>query len=51
MPTIQAKGFPAAVTAFADAVRAADGVLVITPEYNFTIPGVLKNALRLGVAA
>jgi chromate reductase len=41
---IQAKGFPAEVTAFADAVRAADGVLVITPEYNFTIPGGLKNA-------
>lgn len=41
---VQAKGFPAEVTAFADAVRAADGVLVITPEYNFTIPGGLKNA-------
>jgi len=40
---IQAKGFPDVVTAFADAVRAADGVLVITPEYNFTIPGTLKN--------
>lgn len=41
---IQTKGIPAEVTAFADAVRAADGVLIITPEYNFTIPGTLKNA-------
>jgi chromate reductase len=41
---VQAKGFPAEANALADAVRAADGVLVITPEYNFTIPGGLKNA-------
>jgi chromate reductase len=38
-------GFPAAVTALADAIRAADGVIFVTPEYNFTIPGGLKNAL------
>jgi chromate reductase, NAD(P)H dehydrogenase (quinone) len=41
---IQAQGIPAPVTALADAVRAADGVIVVTPEYNFTIPGGLKNA-------
>ena len=41
---IQAKGFPAEANALADAVRAADGVIVVTPEYNFTIPGGLKNA-------
>ena len=41
---LQEKGFPAEENALADAVRAADGVLVITPEYNFTIPGGLKNA-------
>ena len=41
---IQAQGIPAQVTALADAVRAADGVIVVTPEYNFTIPGGLKNA-------
>ncbi|MBX6425990.1 MAG: NAD(P)H-dependent oxidoreductase [Variibacter sp.] len=40
-----AAGFPAAVMAFADAIRAADGVIIVTPEYNFTIPGGLKNAL------
>jgi chromate reductase len=40
-----ATGFPAPVNALADAIRAADGVIFITPEYNFSIPGGLKNAL------
>ena len=40
-----ATGFPPSVTAFADAIRAADGVIFCTPEYNFSIPGGLKNAL------
>lgn len=40
-----ASGFPAAVTALADAIRAADGVVFCTPEYNFSLPGGLKNAL------
>jgi chromate reductase, NAD(P)H dehydrogenase (quinone) len=40
-----ASGFPAPVNALADAIRAADGVIFITPEYNFSIPGGLKNAL------
>ncbi len=38
-------GFPAAVTRLADAIRAADGVIFCTPEYNFGIPGGLKNAI------
>jgi chromate reductase, NAD(P)H dehydrogenase (quinone) len=38
-------GFPAAVTAFADAIRAADGVIIVSPEYNWSIPGALKNAI------
>ena len=42
---VQAQGWPAAATAFADAIRAADGVIVVTPEYNFTVPGGLKNAI------
>jgi chromate reductase, NAD(P)H dehydrogenase (quinone) len=41
----QASGFPAAVTAWADAIRAADGVIVVSPEYNWSIPGGLKNAI------
>jgi chromate reductase len=38
-------GFPAPVTKLADAIRAADGVIFVTPEYNFSLPGGLKNAL------
>jgi chromate reductase, NAD(P)H dehydrogenase (quinone) len=38
-------GFPADVKAFADAIRAADGVIIVSPEYNWTIPGALKNAI------
>lgn len=34
-----------AVKEFKEAVASADGVLIITPEYNWSIPGVLKNAL------
>jgi chromate reductase, NAD(P)H dehydrogenase (quinone) len=37
-------GFPADVVGLADAIRAADGVIIISPEYNWTIPGALKNA-------
>ena len=40
-----ADGFPAAVTALGEAIRAADGVVFVSPEYNFSVPGVLKNAL------
>jgi chromate reductase len=36
---------PAAVAAFRNAVADADAVLIATPEYNFSIPGALKNAL------
>ena len=42
---LQVQGFPAAVLAMADAIRAADGVIIVTPEYNHTIPGGLKNAI------
>jgi chromate reductase len=40
-----AAGFPGPVTVLADAIRAADGVIIVTPEYNFSIPGGLKNAI------
>lgn len=36
---------PAAVLELGKAIRAADGVLIATPEYNFSISGVLKNAI------
>ncbi len=41
----QNAGFPAAVTAWADAIRASDGLLMVVPEYNWSIPGGLKNAI------
>ena len=40
-----ASGFPAAVTAWCEAVRAADAVIIVSPEYNWSIPGGLKNAI------
>lgn len=36
---------PAAATRLKAEIRAADGVIFVTPEYNRSIPGVLKNAL------
>jgi chromate reductase len=42
---VRAQGFPAPVLALKEQVRAADAVLIVTPEYNFSIPGVLKNTL------
>jgi chromate reductase, NAD(P)H dehydrogenase (quinone) len=38
-------GFPSAVRTLADAIREADGVVFCTPEYNFSVPGPLKNAI------
>jgi chromate reductase len=34
--------------AFRDRIRAADAVLFVTPEYNRSVPGVLKNAIDVG---
>src|SRR5689334_18601362 len=42
---LQQKGFPPIVAKTAEAIREADGVVIVTPEYNHTIPGVLKNAI------
>jgi chromate reductase, NAD(P)H dehydrogenase (quinone) len=36
---------PAAVHALRDAIAQADGLVIVTPEYNYGMPGVLKNAL------
>jgi chromate reductase len=39
------EGLPDAVTSLKEQIAAADGVLLVTPEYNNSIPGVLKNAI------
>ena len=36
---------PAKVTEFKQRIRDADAILIVTPEYNYSIPGVLKNAI------
>ena len=41
----QAKGFPETATKLADAIRAADGVIIVSPEYNYGVPGGVKNAI------
>lgn len=40
-----AQGVPEEVTALKDTIAAADGLLLVTPEYNNSIPGVFKNAV------
>jgi chromate reductase len=35
-------------TAFRDRIRAVDALLFVTPEYNRSVPGVLKNAIDVG---
>ena len=42
---VQEKRFPPAVTAMGNAIAEADGVIFVTPEYNHSVPGVLKNAI------
>jgi chromate reductase, NAD(P)H dehydrogenase (quinone) len=37
--------YPAVATEFKDAIAAVDAVLFVTPEYNRSIPGALKNAI------
>jgi chromate reductase, NAD(P)H dehydrogenase (quinone) len=39
---------PAEWVAFRDRIRAADGVIFVTPEYNRSVPAVLKNAVDIG---
>ena len=42
---VEAQGDPEPVGALKQAIAAASGLLVATPEYNYGVPGVLKNAI------
>lgn len=42
---VYAQGFPPAVERLREQIRAADALLIVTPEYNYSMPGVLKNAI------
>lgn len=42
---VQAEGFPESVVTMGKAIKQADAVIIVTPEYNYSVPGVLKNAL------
>ena len=42
---VKEQGFPAAVERLRAKIAAADALLIVTPEYNYSIPGVLKNAI------
>ena len=42
---LREKGFPKAVEELREKIRAADALLLVTPEYNYSVSGVLKNAI------
>src|SRR5215468_3679831 len=45
---VRAQGFPPPVQTFRDQIAAADALLFVTPEYNYSMAGVLKNAIDWG---
>jgi chromate reductase len=42
---VRTAGLPASVERFRAQIAAADALLFVSPEYNFSVPGVLKNAI------
>jgi chromate reductase len=42
---VRLAGYPAPAQAFRERIHDADGVLIVSPEYNRSVPGVLKNAI------
>jgi chromate reductase len=45
---VKVQGFPPSVQTFRDQIAAADALLFVTPEYNYSVSGVLKNAIDWG---
>jgi chromate reductase len=42
---VRLAGYPPEVAKFREAIRAADGLIIASPEYNRSVPGMLKNAI------
>jgi chromate reductase len=42
---LEISNYPAAVIRVKDQIRTADALIIATPEYNYSMPGVLKNAI------
>ena len=42
---VREQGFPPPVEEFRRRIKEADALLIVTPEYNYSVPGVLKNAI------
>jgi chromate reductase len=42
---VEKEGLPASVQRLKQQIRSADALLIVSPEYNYSIPGVLKNAI------
>ena len=42
---VRQQGFPPPVADLRACIQAADALLIVTPEYNYSVPGVLKNAI------
>src|SRR5262245_7001802 len=42
---VEREGFPPSVQELRERIRGADALLIATPEYNYSVPGVLKNAI------
>jgi chromate reductase len=49
-PDIQDDAIPSVIQHFRNSIKIADGVLICTPEYVFSLPGVLKNAIEWTIA-
>ncbi|HSH05461.1 MAG TPA: NAD(P)H-dependent oxidoreductase [Anaerolineae bacterium] len=45
---VEREATPEPVIAFREAIKAADALIISTPEYNYSIPGVLKNGIDWG---